>query len=377
VIFIAQLKLQIIADLKKLKSDLDKFMKEKFKIGIKGDKAGGLLGKIGLGKLALISAGVLAIGAGIKKLVKGLAASSPYLKGVFSMFKRASMQFFRPFGDFLATLLKPLAIVLLRATSKWLTFTRGIAKGEDILGDIKEKIDEFFGEFDFGEWLIENIPKFIIGLFDFGEWLGLRLADFIVGLFNFGVWLGERLADFVVGLFDFGVWLGGKIAAYIKGEFDLGEWLGDNIDPFFEGIFDVGEWIGEQIGEWFFVKPFKLGEWLGEHIKEFIIGTISITDLFKSLFEKERIPPLAEAPGYIGPKGILGEGQKGIPFVPKTGLYKLHRGEEVTPKSTGRTRIFKPTFNFLGNMVADIDIDSMMRRASREAEINLRRFTAI
>ena len=119
----AELKLKILADLSKLKSDLNKLLKKKFNIGLEGDKkAGGILGKLGLGKLALISVGVLAIGAGIKKLVKGLAASSPFLKGVFSMFQRATVQFFRPFGDFLANLLKPLAIVLLRGTARWIQF---------------------------------------------------------------------------------------------------------------------------------------------------------------------------------------------------------------------------------------------------------------
>ncbi len=68
-------------------------------------------------------------------------------------------------------------------------------------------------------------------------------------------------------------------------------------------------------------------------------------------------------------------------FVPETGLYKLHRGEKVTPATRqggGKTIIFKPTFSFPGATIKkDIDIDSMMRRASRQAEINLRSMIGI
>ena len=367
---IAELILKIKADLQKLKTDLSKLMKEKFQIGV-GGKGGGVLGRLGLGKIALISAGVLAIGFGIKKLVKGLAASSPFLKGVFSMFKRATTLFFRPFGDFLANLLKPLAIVLLRAASKWLSFTRGLAKEEGgIIGSLKEKIDEFFtGEFDFGEWLIENIPKFIIGLFDIGEWIGLRIADIVIGLFNIGIWLGERLVDFIFGVFDFGFWLGEKIAAYIKGEFDLGQWLGDNIDPFFGGVFDVGEWLGENFIEFFVIKPFEIGEWIGQHMREFFIGTFdfgkwlldNITNFFK---------------GFFRPKSRQTGGR-----IDETGLFKLHKGEEVIPankvRNNSKTTIFRPTFNFSGSISSELDVDSIMRRASRQTEINLKRFTSI
>jgi len=120
----AEIRLKVIADLKQLKSDLNKFMKEKFKIGIEGDKKGGMLAKLGLGKLALISGGVLALVGIMKKMNRKLLESSPYLKGVFSMFKRASIHFFRPFGDFLATLLKPLAILLLRASARWLQLAK-------------------------------------------------------------------------------------------------------------------------------------------------------------------------------------------------------------------------------------------------------------
>lgn len=85
--------------------------------------AGGGFGKL-LGKTALIAGtGLLILGAA-KKMLGALSASSPILKGTLDILKRSMMIFFRPFGDFLASLLKPLAIVLMKAAVAWLQFWR-------------------------------------------------------------------------------------------------------------------------------------------------------------------------------------------------------------------------------------------------------------
>lgn len=63
-----------------------------------------------------------AIGVSIGGVTALLRKSSPYLKGMLDILGRSFLIFFRPFGDFLATLLRPLAIVLMKfavAFSKW------------------------------------------------------------------------------------------------------------------------------------------------------------------------------------------------------------------------------------------------------------------
>ncbi len=91
--------------------------------GIMGGGGGGVGGFIGKATVAM--GALLVIGEGVKKIVNVLKESSPYLKGIFNVFGRAMTMFFRPFGDFLASLLKPLALILMKAAVNWLKFWRG------------------------------------------------------------------------------------------------------------------------------------------------------------------------------------------------------------------------------------------------------------
>ena len=108
----------------------------------------------GIGKLAVIGGAILGALLIIKKGIAQLVKSSPYLQGILSVLGRAMMLFFRPFGDFLGHLLRPLAIALLRLAMKWLKFTRKVTgKGEEegaVAGIVAEP-------FEFGKWLGENI----------------------------------------------------------------------------------------------------------------------------------------------------------------------------------------------------------------------------
>jgi len=87
---------------------------------------------IGVGKISPGGDGTISGVGGVTKGLKGVATklgviaalgavaigllrkSSPYLKGVLDIFGRAFTIFFRPFGDFLAALLRPLAILLMK-----------------------------------------------------------------------------------------------------------------------------------------------------------------------------------------------------------------------------------------------------------------------
>jgi len=94
--------------------------------------AGGSAGALGktLGKFAVISGALLIIGESIKRIGNVLASSSPMLKGVFDIFKRSMMIFFRPFGDALATFLKPAAIATMKMAVAWLKFWRSFKAEE-------------------------------------------------------------------------------------------------------------------------------------------------------------------------------------------------------------------------------------------------------
>ena len=362
----ADLKLRILADLSKLKTDLDKLFKEKLKIGVGGDGGGGgITGKLGLGKLAIIAGGILVVAAGVKKLVKGLAQASPFLKGIFSMFKRATVLFFRPFGDFLATLLRPLAILLLRASAKWLQFFRGAtlspegqaaAKGlEPIQGGIMSIINVAIAE-----WL-KGI-KDAIADFDIKGKLKSIWDTIVIGFKAFGKDI-TRFGKWAWGILT-AAW--SKSVEVLKG---IGDWLWDKITDIWEWTHDFGIWLWDEITDSIGDLTDALsglGDWLWDKI------TSAIGDFFGggSIFGGGKAR---------GGKGFTGSFQTGTSFVPETGLAMLHRGEEVIPANRARskTTIFKPNFNFSGSISSELDIDSLMRRASRQAEINLKRFTSI
>jgi hypothetical protein len=75
--------------------------------------------------------------------------------------------------------------------------------------------------------------------------------------------------------------------------------------------------------------------------------------------------------GFLG----IGSGQVGIPNVPREGLYYLHQGEQVVPKTrvgTGSSMIFRPTVNINSNVSKDIDADAIARRIGRMTEMELK-----
>lgn len=81
-----------------------------------GGAAGGMAGTFGkmLGVLSLVNIGIGAAVSLLGPILDQLKASSPALKGTFMLFDKAFNLFFKPFGDFLSVLLRPLAYVLLK-----------------------------------------------------------------------------------------------------------------------------------------------------------------------------------------------------------------------------------------------------------------------
>jgi hypothetical protein len=94
-------------------------------------KGGGLLtgGLVG----ALVS-GIKSAVDILGSIKKTMEKSSPYLGGVFAIMSRAMLIFFRPFGDFLGMLLRPMAIWMLRMAIKFYEWFKGLPETLKQLG---------------------------------------------------------------------------------------------------------------------------------------------------------------------------------------------------------------------------------------------------
>lgn len=371
--------------------------------------SGSLLGKM-VGKLALISGVLFVIKQGVMTIVGSLAKSSPYLAGILKIFERSFMIFLRPFGDFLATLLRPLAMWLLKASIKWLNFTRtpvgkettktlteglmfggpqgiGIMAGIDLIKNIDwdsvwqqikgfkkgitEGVKNFGDTFKRGwENFTKNLSEILSGIKDkissvwsgFVDWLKNRLPE-IAGQFRenminglmtiistirrFPGWLWnllvETLRNSIGILTTIGSWLWTTITGFMRDPLgtlkNLGSWLWDTITG---ALNNIGTWLS------------GIGTWLWNTITGAISRTIS------NVFW-----------GWTGH-------QTGLNYVPATGLYYLHRGEKVISQpraqNSNRTIVYRPSFNItMPSTSQNFDVESMVRRVGRLAEIDMRK----
>lgn len=330
-------------------------MPEKFEVEVPISVKGIGEGKVGekvAKEIAVLSKGLKGvitkfgvIGAAIAAAVGLLSKASPYLKGILDIFGRAFMIFFRPFGDFLATLLRPLAILMMKMAVAFLKWTRPIT------GAVREAVAEVPQITPTGELL----PDIAIGVANWALKLGAALGAVIYeigkGAFELGMKIGQWLYDKVIlpaadylsakilGIWNwvknFPDWLWGKITSIWTWTFDFGAWIWEKITGIWDWTYDFAGWIWKQVTSIFRTGPF----------------------------------------GVIGKLLGIGKGQVGIPSVPREGLYHLHKGEEVVPRTKagqGRSVIFKPTFQITGNVTQDIDMDSIVRRASRMTEMELK-----
>ena len=101
------------ADIRKLEKRLAGILTGKGITGGSGSGGNGALGK-NLAKLGIIATGVVGILALTKKLTGMLVDSSPMLKQMLKLFNFSIMLIFRPIGDFIGFLLRPIMIMFLR-----------------------------------------------------------------------------------------------------------------------------------------------------------------------------------------------------------------------------------------------------------------------
>jgi len=366
-------------------------IKQSFKsIGFGKGKAGGVSRHLGIGTGAGIGAGMAkfiskatiwlaVIGVALVGIVSILKKSSPYLKGILSIFGRAFMIFFRPFGDFLATMLRPLAVWLLKMATKWLKFTRsplGQATGAEALVMGAGKLKEWLWGDEtrkVNDWLWTKIE----GIWDYdgklGEWLWGKIED----TWDYSDSLGKWLWDNYISTWDYGESLGkwlwdNYISTWDYGKRSLGVWLWDNYLSTWDYDESLGTWLWKQlktVWDWG-TKNYSLGDWLWSKLKTIWDWGTKNYSLGDWLWDRIR---------SIGSKSNCeadGTCAIGSPFIPADGLYKLHRGEQVLRKSQagGQSVIFKPTFQITSTGIQqDIDMDAIVRRAGRMTEMELKK----
>lgn len=316
---------------------------------------GGMIGNIG--KIAGF-AGVAGIAINqvlelLGKIKNYLAAASPALKGTFDIISRSFMYMFKPFGDFVAVILRPLAIVLFRFAVGFHRVMQELGKGiSGGFADIGKAFDKFAdkpfeaifdmskifggGIWDIGFWIGEQLAKVTVGIWDIGFWLGEQLAKVTKGIFNMGFWIGEQLAEITTGIFDIGVWLGEETGKVVTGVFDVGKWISEQLAAIITGTFKIGEWISEQLGKIVdMASKFNLVGW--------ILGVLgSIVD---TAIKFDVVGWIKEVLGrFMG--GTPRSEQTGTNYIPETGLYMLHRGETVSPSPSSSGRKIDITNNF-------------------------------
>jgi hypothetical protein len=373
------------------------------------------LSKMGLGK---ISTGKPAAGAapnllsmitpmataasGILLLVKSSGRLQASLMGIM----RAVMLLVQPIGDILGLGLRPLIYMILPIARLFRTFmapflsaggkfmaesSRAFTEGKPLEGVVK--FAQGLGEmlirpiFNIGGALgaaaAELVKGAAIWAADLVKALGLGTADVvkaIIGtLIGFGGWLWNSitssLGNIRSAIGGFGGWLWGTIVGgignlggYIS---SFGGWLWNNmikgIGVLAVAVGGFGSWLWGMItsgignitaaigsfGSWLWNSIIRaignLGSWLGG-LGSWLWNTI--TSLIRAAVKS--IPVI----------GALIPIQKGTDYVPSTGPYLLHEGEQVIPASGARNRsiVQNISINLGGVSVAsDYDVNRMVR----------------
>ena len=232
----------------KIAAQLNKSLKA-IGIGKTGDSPAGTLGVTkGLGSVAT-KLGV--VGVAIAAAVKFLSKASPYLKGILDIFGRSFMIFFRPFGDFLATLLRPMAILMMKAAVAFLKFSKTPAGKKVVAGMSGAVAGAVVGA---GVGMLGG-PIGAAG----GAVIGAAVALVGKEIFNFGFKLAEGVHMIGKGLVQLG--------------YNIAEWIHTKV------IIPAGEFLAEKLTiAWEVIKsPFqaladfiqKIADW----IKKIIPGS--------------------------------------------------------------------------------------------------------
>ncbi len=335
-------------------------------INIGGTKSGGGASMLGVTKgLKGVATKMGIVGAAIAATVGILAKASPYLKGILSIFGRAFMIFFRPFGDFLATLLRPMAILLMKMAVAFLKWMRPLgASAREAMEGVPQ-----FGEVN------NALGNFAIGIGNWALQIGAAIGDFIFnigkGAFDLGTKIGEWFYNAVIV----------PVANFIKNA--IRNLFGGGQTGKVGGSAGVGSVVGAVTGG---ATTGAVGSVVGAITGgaggsggaggTSILG--SIGKVIGGIMEhNKRIQTGSLIGSVISIIGnLFGKGQVGIPSVPSDGLYQLHKGEEVisrTKTMNNKSMVLNQNLNFSGPVSNDLDVDEIVRRAGRITEMELKK----
>ena len=397
-------------------------------------KAGGLAEAAGmsanLGKVAAAAGAMLGVLVAIKgianKAYQNMLRSSPYLQSMARVMNMAYMRMWRPFGDFLASLLRPLAVQLLRLSSKWLQFTRtpagekttagmfgagagalagagiggaiglaggpvGVLAGAGIGAGIGAAVGGFAGLLSKIDWqaLGESIKKWtdtikerIPEIWDkFTDWMGKKLKELPGKIGDawdrFTSYLGQKLPEWSEAL---GRWLGEGIRKIGEKIANFPGWLWNKMITIWQWTKDFPAWLwgklqsvwcwGKDFGGWLWSKLksvwtwyHNFGDWMWGKLKSIWSWNYDFGGwLWRTI--KDSIKGFGSGLW----DGLWNGGNaKGLNYVPEDGMYMLHKGEKVTnvsrtQRGEGGSITISPTFN----ITAPASTDS----ASLQSQLN-------
>lgn len=231
-----------------------------------------------LTKLALPLMALKTIAEGITKLVSILKEASPYLKATMDVGKKTLMLFFKPFGDMLATLLRPALIWLLRMAIKWQSMWGPTAqkKGQEALEESGLTPETVLDKFSIPKPGDELKTPTVSG----GGLLTPEMKEKLKEAWdNFVLGIGEGLEDFKTWTNEiwskFKTWIGDSWGDYTEWKAAIWNrfvsWLGESWGKTKEWTQAVWlrftSWIGKKWGtfkEWADAIWTNFTDWLGQ-----------------------------------------------------------------------------------------------------------------
>ena len=322
-------------------------------IGIGKTTGASPVGMSGVTKgLGSVATKLAVLGVAITAAVKFLSKASPYLKGILDIFGRAFLIFFRPFGDFLATLLRPLALLMMKAAVAFLKFSRTPGgKAATVAFTLA------------GGLAIAGLAAQVAGLLGIGT--AAATATTKVALLSAAL---KTLAIVALGI---GITITGFYL--IKSGIEEG-----SLSKQIIGILATGLGIG-LIGLTFLgpvggLLAFTLGVGIGLIIKWKIEKQIYESDLAKRMANKEysTATPVEEVYRGFSPTGGQGTsiGTMSTPPIPQEATnWTLDKNFK-----SGNGKVISITNNahFTGNISSELDVDELMRKVNRMNEMELK-----
>ena len=194
-------------------------------LGGKGGK-GGLAGIAGKGMLLLGGIGV-AIGA-ILGAVKAISGSSPMLKQMFKLMNFGIMMIFRPIGDFIGFMLRPILVMLLR--NFIIPFYKDVMPVMQTLGtmfggSIAQQLGDFFRNPE--QVIADGLQALLTGT-------GEVLTSMFDGTFDWATFSTDLLSTLKTVFVDWNPLV--QIGKILGTAFTLVDW--DSVDGVFSGVGD-------------------------------------------------------------------------------------------------------------------------------------------